>query len=242
MNGTSVSSPAMTRVPQNGPPLPVLALAFAVLTLVAAVLGAAGPRPDTAAADVLAYDLGHHTQLVLLATVVFGSSIPLAIWAATVYRRLRGLGITAPGTAIALAGGLLAAASLALSGLSTWTAAQSADPAAPGLARALTVLAFATGGAGFVVPLALLVAGTAVPALILHLMPRPVAWTGLVLAGLGMLATLTLLTSALYPLLPIGRFGGLIWLLITSVLLPRARPRRTANQDTRRDEPNVNTA
>jgi hypothetical protein len=73
-------------------------------------------------------------------------------------------------------------------------------------------------------------------------MPRPVAWTGLVLAGLGMLATLTLLTSALYPLLPIGRFGGLIWLLITSVLLPRARPRRTANQDTRTDEPNVNTA
>jgi hypothetical protein len=232
----------MTRVPQGGPPLPVPALAFAVLTMAAAVLGATGPRPGTAAADVLAYDLGHHTELIVLATVVFGSSIPLAIWAATVYRRLGRLGVTAPGTAIALSGGLMAAASLALSGLSMWTAAQSADPSAPGLARALTLLAFATGGAGFVVPLALLIAGIAVPALILHLMPRPVAWAGLVLAGLGMLATLTLLTPALYPLLPIGRFGGLIWLLAASVLLPRARSRRTDTQATRTDQPNVTTA
>jgi hypothetical protein len=37
------------------------------------------------------------------------------------------------------------------------------------------------------------------------------------------LATLSLLTSALDPLLPIGRFGGLIWLLVASVLLPLDR-------------------
>ncbi|MGH3439566.1 MAG: DUF4386 domain-containing protein [Sciscionella sp.] len=220
-------SPARRHVPQGGPPLLAPALAFAVLTVASLVLGAAGPRPGTAAAVVLAYDLGHNAVLTVAGTVVFGSAIPLAIWAATAYRRLRRLGITAPGTAMAFAGGMLASASLALSGLLTWTAAQSADPSAPGLARALTTLGFATGGPGFVVPFALLLAGVAVPVLILRLMPRWVAWTGLVIAALGMLATLSLLAPALYPLLPIGRFGGLIWLIAASVLLPQTRPHRT---------------
>ncbi|MGH3261511.1 MAG: hypothetical protein ACRDNS_05900 [Trebonia sp.] len=219
-------SPASRHVPQGGPPLLAPALALAVLTVTSLVLGAAGPRPDTATADVLAYDLGHHAALTVLGTVVFGAAIPLAIWAATTYRRLRRLGITAPGAAIAFAGGLLASASLAFTGLLTWTLAQSADPAAPGLARALTTLSFATGGPGFVVPFALLLAGVAVPALIIGLMPRWVAWAGLIVAALSVLATLSLLTPALYPLLPIGRFGGLIWLIAASVLLPQTRPRR----------------
>ena len=38
-----------------------------------------------------------------------------------------------------------------------------------------------------------------------------------------MLATLTLLTPALDLLLPIGRFGGLIWPVVASVLLPTGR-------------------
>lgn len=53
------------------------------------------------------------------------------------------------------------------------------------LLRALTTLAFAAGGLGLVAPLALLVAG-AVPALLLGLRPRPLAWAGLVIAALGM--------------------------------------------------------
>jgi hypothetical protein len=58
--------------------------------------------------------------------LVFGAAVPLAIWAATIYRRLRTLGVTAPGAVIGLAGGILAAASLALSGLVTWVAADTA--------------------------------------------------------------------------------------------------------------------
>ncbi|MGI8817312.1 MAG: hypothetical protein ACR2G2_19065 [Pseudonocardia sp.] len=47
------------------------------------------------------------------------------------------------------------------------------------------------------------------------------------IAALAMLATLTLLTPVLYPLLPIGRFGGLIWLLVVSAMLPATRRSRT---------------
>jgi hypothetical protein len=48
------------------------------------------------------------------AVLVFGAALPLAIWTATIYRRLRTLGVTAPGTVIGLAGGILAAASAIL--------------------------------------------------------------------------------------------------------------------------------
>jgi hypothetical protein len=76
--------------------------------------------------------------------------------------------------------------------------------------------------------LALLIAGVAVPALILRLTPKPLAWAGLVIAAAGMLSTLTLLTSALDATLPIGRFGGLIWIIAVSVLLPASRHRLPA--------------
>ena len=74
-----------------------------------------------------------------------------------------------------------------------------------------------------VVPFALLIAGIAVPAIIMRLVPRWLAIAGLVIAVLGMVATLTLLTPVLYPLLPIVRFGGLVWVIVTSACIPRVR-------------------
>lgn len=223
---TTTNTTTLERHRQGGPPLIVPALVSLVLTLASAALGAAGPRLDTSAADALAYDLSHHTLLLVLGTIIFGVSVPLAVWTGATYRRLRQLGITAPGTAIGLAGGLLASASLGISGLVTWTAGAAATAGSPGLARALTDLAFATGGAGFVVPFGLLIAGVAIPSLILRFIPRPLAWAGLVIGGLSMLATFSLLFPALDPLLPVGRFGGLVWLCVVSVLLPHSRPRR----------------
>jgi hypothetical protein len=148
---------------------------------------------------------------------------PSAIWAATAYRRLLTLGVTAPGAVIALAGGMLAAASLGLSGLITWTSSQPGAAADPAAARVLANLSFATGAAGFVVPLALLLAGVAVPSLLLDLVPRPLAWAGLVIAAIGVLSTFALLTPALDGTLPVGRFGGLLWLIAASIALPRTR-------------------
>lgn len=214
----------MTRQ-QGGPPLLAPALAFGVLTVASAVLGAAGTRPDSSAAEVAAYLGGNQGVVRLLAFAVFGASVPLAVWAATAYRRQRRLGVAAPGAVIGLTGGVLSAAALAMSGLITWTAAQASDT--PAVARALTSLAFASGGPGFVVPLALLIAGIAVPALFLKLLPRWMSVAGLVVAAAAVPASLSLLTPALYPLIPVGRFGGLVWLVAASVLLPRDRAART---------------
>ena len=221
MNDKS-SETVVGQVPQGGPPLLALALPYGVLTVAGLVLGAGLPRPDTAPAEVARLLAENRTVTTVLATAVVGASVPLALWSATVYRRLRRLGVTAPGSAIAFAGGLLASASLALSGLVWWTAAT------PEVLRALSTLAFAAGGPGFVPFFALLVAGVAVPGLLLGVLPRVWAWAGLVIAALGMFAVLSLLIPALYFLLPVGRFGGLVWLVAVSVLLPHARPRRTA--------------
>lgn len=207
---------------QNGPPLLIPAIVMAAFTAASAALGASAARYNTP--DLLTYTQTHHTTQLVLGTLVFGTSLPLLIWSATAYRRLHRLGVTAPGSAIAYGGGLLAAASLAVSGLLTWTTTQingSAD-----VVRALTALGFAAGGPGFVVPFAMLIAGVAVPGLILRLLPAALAWAGLIIAGLGALATFALLTPALDVLLPIGRFGGLIWLIVVSVTLPVTRPRR----------------
>jgi hypothetical protein len=220
---TTAEPTARRRGRQGGPPLLAPAIAYTVLTVAAVILSAKIPRPGAAAGSVLAYDRAHHTELEIAGFFVFGASAPLAIWAATIYRRLRTLGVTAPGAAIALAGGLLAAGSLALSGLFTWTASDVQSVAGPALARALADLSFVTGAAGFVVPFALLMAGVSVPSLILRFVPRWLSWAGLVVAAAGVLSTFTLLTSALDVLLPIGRFAGLVWLLAVSATMPHDR-------------------
>jgi hypothetical protein len=221
---TAMPPPAVRRGrPQGGPPLLAPALAYGVLMVTAVVLSARVPHVSAAATAVAAYDGSHHAVLEVAGCLGFAASAPLAIWTATAYRRLQTLGVTAPGAVIALAGGLLAAVSLGLSGLITWTSAQPGVAADPAVARVLADLSFATGAAGFVVPLALLVAGAAVPSLILGLVPRPLAWAGLVIAAVGVLSTFALLTPALDATLPVGRFGGLLWLIAASIALPRTR-------------------
>jgi hypothetical protein len=209
--------------PQGGPPLIAPALAYGALMVASVALSARTPQPTASAASLLAYVRSHHTFMQVSGCLEFAAAVPLAIWTATAYRRLRTLGVNAPGAVIGLAGGLLAAASLALSGLISWTVSQVWGTVEAGLARALADLSFATGGAGFVAPLGLLLAGVAVPALILRLLPAWLAWTGLTVAAIAELSTFSLLTSALDVTLPIGRFGGLLWLVAVSVLLPRSR-------------------
>ena len=73
------------------------------------------------------------------------------------------------------------------------------------------------------VTLGLLIAGIAVPALIVGLLPRALAWTGLIIAGLAELTTLVLIWPGLSPLLPVCRFTGLVWLIAAGVMLPLRR-------------------
>ena len=219
------SAPVYLRRAQGGPPPLVPALAYGALMIASVALSLGGPDPATPAAGALAYARTHTGQLHAVALLAFGAAVPLTVWTATIYRRLRTLGVTAPGAVIGLAGGVLAAGSMGLSGLMTWAAADTAELADPALAHALFDLSFVTGAAGFVVPFSLLISGVAIPSLILRLTPRPLAWAGLIIAAIGMLSWLTLLTPALDATLPLGRFAGLGWVIAASTALPVSRHR-----------------
>lgn len=207
--------------PQPGPPLIAPGLAFTALTIAAVIAGAQAPLPTDSAESILAYAQQHAGTMRWAAFLSLGAAVPLAIWTATVYRRLRALGVTAPGAAIALAGGLIAATMSALAGLTIWVASRATF--AP-MAAALRDLSFATGGPGFVAFFGLLVAGVSVPMLLLNL-NRAVALFGLVIALAAEVSTLVLVNMGLSFALPIGRFGGLIWLIAVSLMLPATRPR-----------------
>lgn len=224
MTTTTVHTPPAQR-PQSGPPLLLPAVAFAVLMVVSIVLSRSIPQPTASAADTLKYFHDHETAARVAGCLQFAAAMPLAIWTAVVYRRLRRLGVNAPGPGIALIGGTLASMSLALCGLFGWAASRVGNLGSASLARTLDDLVFATGGPGHVVPFGLLLAGVAVPLWRLQIGPTAFAWAGLVLAFIAVLGTLVLLNTSLGVFLPIGRFGGLIWLLAVSVILPRHRRR-----------------
>ncbi|GGV02401.1 hypothetical protein GCM10010211_82180 [Streptomyces albospinus] len=165
------------------------------------------------------------TVIKLGAFLLFASAVPLALCAAVLYRRLRALGITAPGSAIMLVGGVLASGALSLSAMFAWSGGHLPADAPPALARALRDLSFLSGGPAYAVTYALLIAGISVTGLLAGLLPRAVTWTGLLLAAVGMVSTPTLLASGFEYLLPVVRFGGIVWLLFVAALLPRTRPR-----------------
>lgn len=225
----SKGSVSVVHRPQGGPPLGVLAgVSFGLLLAalaVSAALGGVVPSPYASAAVIRSYFLAEPDAVRASGVLLFGSSVPLTIYAATATARLRQLGVTAPGATIALAGGLLSAGALALSGLLQWTLSRPAVRVDEPLVRALHDLAFLAGGPGHVVFLGLLVAGIAVPGLLLRLLPRTLALAGLVIAGLAELCTVTLVGPALSVLLPLARFPALAWLLAVGIRLPQRRPR-----------------
>ena len=158
----------------------------------------------------------------------FGSAVPLGIFAATVYARQLRLGVRVPGPAIAFFGGIMASLMLMASAMFVWVASRPEINADAVLTDALALLAFITGGVGYATGLGLLVAGMAVPFLVLRLAPGWFAWAGLVLAAAAELSFLSMTIEPLQFLLPVARFGGLAWLVAAGFLLPRTRA--AANQ------------
>jgi hypothetical protein len=221
------TGPLPGRRQQGGPPLVLLsALCLGLLVggiAIGVALGGVMPLPYGPATAVVAYVRAQPVAVQVIATAAFASSVPLAIYAATASARLRQLGVTAPGATIALTGGTLAAGALGLTGLLAWTLSRPDVSADTTLVRALYFLVFLVGGTGHIVALGLLVAGIAVPSLILGLLPRPVAWIGLATAALAELTTLVLVWPELGVILPIARVLALVWLVVAGALLPLRR-------------------
>ncbi len=211
---TDIESGDGSRRRPDGPPpgaLGIVVLALAIASVVAY-------RLDSAFWDGL---------------LVFAASVPLGIYAATVYARQLRLGIRVPGPGISFFGGITASILLAISGLLGWAPTQVAA-LPPSVSDLVAEIAFLLGGVGFAGGLGLLIAGIAVPTVILRLMPRWLGWVGLVLGALGELSFLSMLWSGLDALLPVVRFGGLLWLTIAGFLLPRTRhevPPRISRSD-----------
>ncbi|MGH3633484.1 hypothetical protein [Mycobacterium sp.] len=226
MNDSSTDVRAQRRQ-QGGPPLALLAIICLGLLFgglgAGVALGGVPPLPYGPVDTVWRYISSQPAAVQVIAVAVFGSSVPLAIYAATASARLRQLGVTAPGATIALAGGILAAGALASTGLLGWTLSRPEVGADVALVRALYYLAFLAGGPAHIVALGLLVAGIAVPGLIVGLLPRPLAWLGLAIAALAELTTLVLIWPVLGVILPVARVSALLWLLVSGALLPLRR-------------------
>ncbi|MDB5214823.1 MAG: hypothetical protein JWO86_2750 [Myxococcaceae bacterium] len=217
----------------RGPSLLAVAIVFvslfvASLVTVAAMTGGGHiPSPFEPAATTFFSD--HAGAVRLSAFLQFGAAVPLAIFTATATSRLRFLSMEVAGHSIALIGGTLAAAMGALSALLQWVLSQPGVVSSDGAVRAFHLLAFATGGPGFVVPFGLLVAGVSVSGGLTGKLPRWVMWFGLVIAAVAELSSLTIATPAAAYLLPAARFTGLVWLVVVGAMLPVARSGRTTS-------------
>lgn len=217
---------------QGGPPLSPIAIAAVALFMASLALpavlagGVTYPSPYSDAATIIDYFQNNSFAVLITALLQFTASVPLAIFAATSAARLNRLGVRAPGVNIGLVGGVLASASMALSASFTWALTRPEILESDPLIRLLHDLAFITGGPGVVVPTGLLLAGLAVPGLLAGLLPRWLAWAGLVIAGVSVLATLAIAIPALSVLLPIARFPSFAWLIVTAFLLPVTRTAR----------------
>jgi hypothetical protein len=183
-------------------------------------LGGVMPLPYGPIAEVQPYVRAHPLALQVMAVAVFGSSVPLAIYAATATARFRQLHAPAVAVTLALVGGTLAAGALGLTALLGWTLSWPEVSADTALVRALYLLVFLVGGAGHLVPLGLLVAGLAVPGLTLGLLPRSVAAVGVAIASLCESTTLVLVWPMLGPVLPVARVLALAWLVLAGARFP----------------------
>lgn len=235
MNRSVNDESVVRRRQQGGPPLVALAVIAVALfvggLVVGTVLGGVPPFPFGSTSTIQDFFRSHPVAVRAAAVGIFGSSVPLAIYAATVSARLRQLGVTAPGPTIALAGGILSGGALGLAGLLIWTLSRPEVTADSAVVRAVYYLVYLTGGPAHVVGLGLLLAGIAVPSLILGLLPKAVAWSGLVIAVVAELTALVLIWPELSPLLPVARFPALGWLVVAGTLPPLRQRKGMATRE-----------
>jgi hypothetical protein len=211
-----------------GPPLLALAIVVTVLflgSLVTTALMTHGghlPSPFEPARMTAGFFAEQAAAVRLSAFLQLGAAIVLGNFAATGASRLRFLGVRVAGVQIALFGGIAAAVLAALSCLLQWVLTQPEITMDPGVIHLVHLALFAFGGIGHVAAAGLLLAGVSLAAGITELLPRWVMWLGLALAVISELATFTLIVHEAAYLLPIARFGTLVWMIAVGACLPKS--------------------
>jgi hypothetical protein len=218
----------MKRLPNfRGPSLTLLAIAH-ILIFVANLVAVATLRhgapyvnPFAEGEVIRAFFAANARAVQIGSFFLFGSSVPFGIFAATVVSRMKYLGVCAAGATIALFGGFSAAGLLALSGCFGWVLSQPNVIASIPLVQSLYFLSFLFGGMAYAVTFGLLVAGVTVTCYLSHLLPRWLAAYGMLVAIVGELSSLSLVFPWANYLIPITRYLGFIWMVITAVRLTR---------------------
>ncbi len=224
-NYTQTEGLSLHRGPSLGASGVVFVALFAASLAVTGVMtgGAHFPTPYEPVTLAQDYFARYADVIRIAAFLQFGAAIPLGIFTATVTSRLKFLRLSVAGVNIALFGGFAASIFLALSALTGWVFSQPGVAGEAGAMRALQLLGFATGGAGHVVTLGLLLAGVSVPSAFAKLIPRWLVWLGLIVAAVCELSALSLVFPGVSILLPLGRFPAFIWLIGAGFTMPKSR-------------------
>jgi hypothetical protein len=230
MTSQVLTRPARERVHRRGAPLIPPTAAYAVLTVLAVAVppAIAGVRPWASDSQLLEFFRHHAGAAHTSAFFTAGAAVPLAVFTAIATSRLRTLGVDVPGRVIAQAGGIVAAAMLAFAGTATLAATQDHVAESDAAVRVLYALTFAAGGPAFVMFSGLLVAGISISGLLSGVLPKTVGWFGVVVAVVSEIASTALAWDGMDFLLPVGRFGGLVWMIALAATLPRDRKQQRA--------------
>lgn len=224
-------TPARSAARHVGPPLAAPALAFVGLFLLSLVLSpmlgsGSTPSPFSAPSVIEHYFTTSRTASRVNGFLQVDAAFALAVLSAVLHSRMRFLAPNVPGPVIAAAGGMIASVFLGLNGVLQWALSQPGATDQLPVVRTVQDVFFASGGPVHVAGLGLLIAGTAVTAWFLRLLPRWLCAAGVVIAAIAVLSLLALLVTGAAPLIPIGRFTGMIWLLVMAFMLPRSREQR----------------
>jgi hypothetical protein len=215
----------------RGPSLVLLVavhiLLFAANMVAAALLRQGAPfvNPYAAGEIVRTFFLQNPRAVQVSNFFLFGSAVPLGIFAATVVSRLRYLGVRAAGTNIALLGGFWASGALALSGAFGWVLSLPEVTTSVSVVQALCFTSFLFGGMGFTVGFGLLVAGISITGYFAGLLSRGLVVFGMVVAIAGELSSLSLLFYPANFLIPIARYLGIVWLVLVAIRLSKTVPK-----------------
>jgi hypothetical protein len=224
----SFAQPTLSRTAAPGPHPGIVAIVSAVLFCVSVALfesmhGLHFPYPGDTAATMVTYFAAAAARVQLGAFLQCGSAIALGIVTAAATNRMRSLGACGIGIRVAFFGGSLAAFLSLLEAGVVWILAQpgvadASTHSAP-VVRALYLFAFMLDGPAYAGSLGLLLAGLSVAGLLTRLLPRWLAWAGLVVAALGELSFLSMLVPIFGMLIPLTRFPGYLWLIIAGFIL-----------------------
>jgi hypothetical protein len=213
----------------RGPSIVLLAtvhiLLFAAGLVAAAALrhGASYVTPFAAAEQVRLFFAQSPLAARISSFFLFGSAVPLGLFAVTTVSRLRFMGVRAAGTNITLFGGLAATIALFLSGIAGWILSVPDVTASAPVVKAIYFLSFLCGGVFYAIGFGLLAAGVSVTSYFMRLLPRWLTALGIVVAITGELSWFSLLVYPANFFIPVTRFVGFLWMLIAAVGLTRHR-------------------